>query len=80
MELDIDGARRALARLGEPLSMSVEQVAWGIHQIVNENIANAARAHLASGAKIRAVCRCMRSAARDRCTAIVSLKFSVCQR
>ena len=46
MELDIDGARRALARLGERLHMSIDQVAWGIHQIVNENMANAARAHL----------------------------------
>ena len=46
MELDIEGARRALKRIGEPLGMSAEQVAWGIHQIVNENMANAARAHL----------------------------------
>jgi N-methylhydantoinase A len=51
MELDIDGARRALARLGERLHMSVEQVAWGIHQIVNENMANAARAHLGERGK-----------------------------
>jgi N-methylhydantoinase A len=28
------------------LGMTIEQVAWGIHQIVNENMANAARAHL----------------------------------
>jgi N-methylhydantoinase A len=51
MELDIDGARRALARLGERLNMSVEQVAWGIHQIVNENMTNAARAHLGERGK-----------------------------
>jgi N-methylhydantoinase A len=51
MELDIDGARRALGRLGERLNMSVEQVAWGIHQIVNENMANAARAHLGERGK-----------------------------
>jgi N-methylhydantoinase A len=46
MQLDIESARRALAHTGEPLGMNVEQVAWGIHQIVNENMANAARAHL----------------------------------
>jgi N-methylhydantoinase A len=31
--------------------MSAEQVAWGIHQIVNENMANAARAHLGERGK-----------------------------
>jgi N-methylhydantoinase A len=51
MELDTDGSRRALARLGERLNMTVEQVAWGIHQIVNENMANAARAHLGERGK-----------------------------
>ncbi len=51
MLLDIDGARAALARLGKPLHMSAEQAAWGIHQIVNENMANAARAHLGERGK-----------------------------
>ena len=51
MQLDIDGARKALGRLGEKLRMSPEQVAWGIHQIVNENMANAARAHLGERGK-----------------------------
>src|SRR5436305_9392800 len=46
MALDLDGARAALSRLAEPLTMRVEEVAWGIHQVVNENMANAARAHL----------------------------------
>jgi len=46
MQLDVEGARRALEHIGEPLHMNAEQVAWGIHQIVNENMANAARAHL----------------------------------
>jgi N-methylhydantoinase A len=44
--LDLDAARRALANLAARLGLTVEQVAWGIHQIVNENMANAARAHL----------------------------------
>jgi N-methylhydantoinase A len=51
MELDVDGTRKALGRLGEKLRMSPEQVAWGIHQIVNENMANAARAHLGERGK-----------------------------
>ena len=51
MQLDLDGARAALGRLAQPLNMTVEQVAWGIHQIVNENMANAARAHLGERGK-----------------------------
>ena len=51
MQLDLDGARKALGRLGKKLRMNAEQVAWGIHQIVNENMANAARAHLGERGK-----------------------------
>jgi N-methylhydantoinase A len=51
MQLDLDGARKALGRLGGKLGMDAEQVAWGIHQIVNENMANAARAHLGERGK-----------------------------
>jgi len=50
-QLEVEGARTALARLGTKLGMSVEQAAWGIHQIVNENMANAARAHLGERGK-----------------------------
>jgi N-methylhydantoinase A len=51
MQLDMNGARQALDRLAEPLGMTVEQAAWGVHQIVNENMANAARAHLGERGK-----------------------------
>jgi N-methylhydantoinase A len=51
MQLDLEGTRKALERLGKPLQMTAEQVAWGIHQIVNENMANAARAHLGERGK-----------------------------
>ncbi|HXV83437.1 MAG TPA: hydantoinase/oxoprolinase family protein [Candidatus Binatia bacterium] len=51
MHLDTNSAREALARLARPLGMTVEQVAWGVHQIVNENMANAARAHLGERGK-----------------------------
>jgi N-methylhydantoinase A len=46
MRLDVDAAHRALAGLAARLDLTVEQTAWGVHQIVNENMANAARAHL----------------------------------
>jgi N-methylhydantoinase A len=46
MKLDLAGTKKALEHLGQPLKLTAEQVAWGIHQIVNENMANAARAHL----------------------------------
>jgi N-methylhydantoinase A len=51
MRLDEDSARAALGRLAQPLNLTIEQVAWGIHQIVNENMANAARAHLGERGK-----------------------------
>ena len=40
--------------IAEPLGLSVMQGAWGIHQIVNENMANAARIHAVERGKNRA--------------------------
>ena len=51
MTLDPSRARQALGCLAEPLGMTIEQAAWGVHQIVNENMANAARAHLSERGK-----------------------------
>jgi N-methylhydantoinase A len=46
MALDVEGARAALEReVAAPLGLSVEEAAWGVHTIVNENMANAARVH-----------------------------------
>ena len=46
MALDLAGARAAIDRhVAQPLGMTVEQAAWGIHQIVNESMASAARVH-----------------------------------
>ena len=46
MALDLEGARRAIKeRVADRLGVSVEEAAWGIHQIANENMANAARVH-----------------------------------
>jgi N-methylhydantoinase A len=46
MALDLDAARQAIEeRLATPLALTVEEAAWGVHQVVNENMANAARMH-----------------------------------
>ena len=47
MRLDVEAARAALGRMGERLGLGVEETAWGIHDIVNENMAGAARTHIA---------------------------------
>jgi len=47
MRLDVDQARAAVGRLARSLEMDVEGFAWGIHQLVNENMAGAARVHAA---------------------------------
>jgi N-methylhydantoinase A len=47
MRLDRAAAEAAMrTRIAEPLGISVEEAAWGIHRIVNENMANAARVHI----------------------------------
>ncbi len=47
MGLDRDTARQAIAdKIAGPLKLDVLRAAWGIHQVVNENMANAARMHL----------------------------------
>ncbi len=46
MALDVEGAREAIkAKIAAKLNMSIEEAAWGIYQIANENMANAARVH-----------------------------------
>ena len=47
MRLDVGLARSALTALGTRLGLDLEAVAWGIHDIVNENMAGAARTHIA---------------------------------
>jgi N-methylhydantoinase A len=51
MRLDVEAARKALSGPAKVLELTNEQVAWGIHQIANENMANAARAHLGERGK-----------------------------
>ncbi|MGW4519715.1 hydantoinase/oxoprolinase family protein [Amycolatopsis sp. NPDC004378] len=46
MDLDADAARAVLReKIADPLGLSVEEAAWGIHTSVNEDMANAARVH-----------------------------------
>jgi N-methylhydantoinase A len=46
MRLDLAATERAIEeRIAKPLGISVPEAAWGIHQVVNESMANAARVH-----------------------------------
>ncbi len=46
MHLDREAAAAAIAeRIGRPLGLDAVAAAWGIHQLVNENMASAARIH-----------------------------------
>jgi N-methylhydantoinase A len=45
MRLQPGLAREAVGRLAERLGLPVERAAWGIYQVVGENMANAARVH-----------------------------------
>jgi N-methylhydantoinase A len=46
LKIDLAAARQAIEeRIASPLGLSVEEAAWGIHQVVNESMANAARIH-----------------------------------
>ncbi len=51
MALDADAARRAVATVAEPLGLSVEEAAWGIHKVVVEGMSAAARVHLVEKGK-----------------------------
>ena len=46
LAIDLTAARQAIKeRIADPLGLSIEEAAWGIHQVVNEGMANAARIH-----------------------------------
>jgi N-methylhydantoinase A len=47
MRIDTVGARAALERLAARVNLSLTEVAWGVHDVVNENMAGAARVHIA---------------------------------
>ncbi len=46
MRLDADAATRAVEeKVAQPMRLTVTEAAWGIHRVVNENMAAAARVH-----------------------------------
>jgi len=48
MTLDKSGAERAiLEKVGKPLGLSLTEAAWGIHDLINETMAAAAKTHIA---------------------------------
>lgn len=51
MTIDLAAARAAMGRLAARLGLSETEVAWGIHDVVNENMASAARVHIAERGK-----------------------------
>ena len=51
MRLDLQAARDAIARVATPLGLTVEQAALGVHQVVVESMAAAARVHLVEQGK-----------------------------
>ena len=46
MALDVAAATAALAKVGAPLGLDAVQTAWGIHRVVTESMAAAARIHI----------------------------------
>lgn len=51
MTLDLDAAEKALGTIAKPLNISSVEAAWGIHQVVSESMASAARIHLVEKGK-----------------------------
>jgi N-methylhydantoinase A len=51
MEIDIGAAEAAMQPVAQAAALTVASLAWGIHDLVNENMANAARVHLAEHGK-----------------------------
>ena len=51
MSLDRPAAERALATIAEPLGLSIVEAADGIHRLVNENMASAAKIHVLEKAR-----------------------------
>src|SRR5205823_14377105 len=47
VKVEVDAARAAVERVALRAKLAPEAVAWGIHDVVNENMAGAARVHIA---------------------------------
>ena len=46
MTLDVEASRTALASLGAKLGLGAIEAAWGVHAVVSESMASAARVHM----------------------------------
>jgi 5-oxoprolinase (ATP-hydrolysing)/N-methylhydantoinase A len=51
MKLDLEAAGRAMERVAGPLGLTAVEAAWGIHRVVTESMAAAARVHLVEKGK-----------------------------
>jgi N-methylhydantoinase A len=51
MAIDLEAAEKAMQPLAQAAGLTVTGLAWGIHDLVNENMANAARVHLTEHGK-----------------------------
>ncbi|MEE1556309.1 MAG: hydantoinase/oxoprolinase family protein, partial [Alphaproteobacteria bacterium] len=47
IKVDLAATQQALEQLAEESGLSSEKIAWGVHNLVNENMASAARVHIA---------------------------------
>ena len=45
IKLDFEAAKKAFEDISKKLNISISEAAWGVHEIVNENMANAAKIH-----------------------------------
>lgn len=52
MQIDADAATRALARVADALGLDAERGAFGVHDVVNENMAGAARVAIAERGRV----------------------------
>ncbi|MBM3507843.1 MAG: hydantoinase/oxoprolinase family protein [Alphaproteobacteria bacterium] len=51
MKIDLDAAKKAFEPICKATGMSLPEAAWGVHDVVNENMASAARVHVAERGK-----------------------------
>ena len=51
MRIDTAAAKAAIGSVADTLGLGETEVAWGIHDVVNENMASAARVHIAERGK-----------------------------
>ena len=51
MQIDLDAAKKAFQPLCQKTGLSLVDVAWGVYDVVNENMSSAARVHVAERGK-----------------------------